>query len=182
MTPATITEKPEHFGIYCMSINRWNAIMTKNLFEYCTYVVREEQADKYREAGIDDLLVIPAGAVHNFMTTFYWIIENTPEEVICIVDDDIPEEIKEFDFSELHAECEIPEWVYDCHTHQGKAMGKTKIEMIRDEQAALQPLQLSLFDDGDWSQFVEPKRAEGNMSAREEAVYKPFAARRKRYY
>ena len=61
-------------------------------------------------------------------------------------------------------------------------MGKTKIEMIRDEQAALQPLQLSLFDDGDWSQFVEPKRAEGNMSAREEAVYKPFAARRKRYY
>ena len=77
------------FNIYVMSIDRWNAIMTKNLFEYCVYVVREEQAAKYREAGIDDMLVIPKGAVHDFMSTFYWIIANTPEKVICIVDDDV---------------------------------------------------------------------------------------------
>ena len=44
MTPTTTAEKPENFGIYCMSMSRWDAIMTKNLFEYCTYVVREEQA------------------------------------------------------------------------------------------------------------------------------------------
>lgn len=89
MTPTTTAEKPENFGIYCMSMSRWDAIMTKNLFEYCTYVVREEQAEKYRAAGVEDLLIIPAGAVHDFMTTFYWIIENTPEDVICIVDDDV---------------------------------------------------------------------------------------------
>ena len=56
------------------------------------------------------------------------------------------------------------------------------IDMIRDEQAALTPHQTSLFDDGDWGQFVESERAEGHMSRREEAQYKPFAADKKRYY
>ena len=73
-----------------------------------------------------------------------------------------PEEIKEFDFNELHATCQLPDWVYDVHTRTGKMMGKTKIDMIRDEQAALTPHQTSLFDDG--------------------AQYKPFAAGKKRYY
>lgn len=89
MKHTTSNEKPESFGIYCMSIDRWETTTTKHLFEYCTYVVREEQAEKYREAGIDNLLLIPNGAVHDFMSTFYWIIGNTPEDVICIVDDDI---------------------------------------------------------------------------------------------
>ena len=93
-----------------------------------------------------------------------------------------PEEIKEFDFNELHATCEIPGWVYDVHTRKGKMNGKTKIDMIRDEQDALTPHQVSLFDDGDWSQFVESERAEGHMSAREEAQYKPFSAGKRRYY
>ncbi len=93
-----------------------------------------------------------------------------------------PEEIKEFDFNELHATCQLPDWVYDVHTRTGKMMGKTKIDMIRDEQAALTPHQTSLFDDGDWGQFVGSERAEGHMSRREEAQYKPFAAGKKRYY
>lgn len=80
---------PQNFNIYCMSISRYDAIMTKNLFEYCTYVVREEQEEEYRKAVGDDLLVIPQGSVDNFMSTFYWIINNTPEDVICIVDDDV---------------------------------------------------------------------------------------------
>lgn len=41
------------------------------------------------KGGVDDLLIIPKGAVNNFMTTFYWILENTPEDVVFIVDDDI---------------------------------------------------------------------------------------------
>ena len=72
-----------------MSYRRPNAIMSKNLFEYCTYVVREEEAEAYRASGIDDMLVIPHGAVRSFMSTLYWIIENVPEDVIFIADDDI---------------------------------------------------------------------------------------------
>lgn len=77
------------FGIYCMSYRRPNKILTKNLFEYCTYVVREEEAEAYRQNGIDDMLTIPTGAVCGFMSTLYWIIENTPEDVIFVADDDI---------------------------------------------------------------------------------------------
>lgn len=76
------------FNIYCMSYRRPNKILTKHQFEYCTYVVRQEEA-AYRAAGVDDLLVIPDGAVHSFMSTLYWIIHNTPEDVIFIADDDI---------------------------------------------------------------------------------------------
>ena len=72
-----------------MSIERWDAIMTKKWFDYCTYVVREEQLEQYKNAGIEDIIGIPTGEVHDFMSTFYWIIKNTPEEVICIVDDDV---------------------------------------------------------------------------------------------
>lgn len=93
-----------------------------------------------------------------------------------------PDEIKEFDFNELHATCEIPGWVYDVHTRRGKMNGKTKIDMIRDEQDALTPHQFNLFDDGDWGQFIESERADGHMSAREEAQYKPFSAGKRRYY
>lgn len=70
--------------------------MSKDCFEYCTYVVRESEAEAYREAGVDDMLVIPQDAklhcgtkIWNFMTTLWWIIENTPEDVIFIADDDI---------------------------------------------------------------------------------------------
>lgn len=77
------------FGIYCMSYKRPNAIMTKDLLEYCTYVVRQEEAEAYRKSGVEDLLEIPTGQVATFMQTLYWIIENTPETVIFIADDDI---------------------------------------------------------------------------------------------
>ena len=83
------TSKTDTFGIYCMSYRRPDRIMTKKLFEYCTYVVREEEAEAYRKSGIDDMLVIPDGAVRSFMSTLYWIIDNTPETVIFIADDDI---------------------------------------------------------------------------------------------
>ena len=86
------------FNIYVMSYMRPHAIMTKNVFEYCTYVVREEEEQQYRDAGCDKLLVIPHGKVHDFMSTFYWIIENTPEDVICIVDDDVKEMLYRMDY------------------------------------------------------------------------------------
>lgn len=78
-----------NFNIYVMSYRRPERILSKHLYEYCTYVVREEEADAYRKNGIDDMLVIPDGAVRSFMSTLYWIIENTPEDVLFISDDDI---------------------------------------------------------------------------------------------
>ena len=79
-----------------MSYKRAHLTTTYKNFHHCTYVVREFEADEYRKVGIDDLLIIPADArlkngdpIQGFMSTFFWIIENTPEDVICICDDDI---------------------------------------------------------------------------------------------
>ena len=79
-----------------MSYQRPDRILTQDLLEYCTYVVRWKEEEAYRNAGVKELLVIPQGAtlkdgtiVWSFMTTLYWIIENTPEDVIFIADDDI---------------------------------------------------------------------------------------------
>lgn len=84
------------FNIYVMSYRRSDAIETQKLFNHCTYVVREFEAEAYRTNGVNDMVVIPNGAtlkcgasVNDFMTTFHWIIENTPEDVIAILDDDL---------------------------------------------------------------------------------------------
>lgn len=77
------------FNIYVMSYMRPTQILSQKHFEYCTYVVRESEADAYRENGVKNVLPIPTGAVHDFMSTLYWIIENTPERVIFVADDDI---------------------------------------------------------------------------------------------
>ena len=41
----------------------------------------------------------------------------------------------------------IPDYAYDCHTPQGRAMGKTKAEFFKQEQEALSPFIPGLFDD-----------------------------------
>jgi len=48
----------------------------------------------------------------------------------------------------------IPDYVYDCHTSKGKRMGRTVRDMIKTEQAALEPKQLGFFDDEDWAPFL----------------------------
>lgn len=40
---------------------------------------------------------------------------------------------------------DIPEYAWDCHTRKGKAMGKTKEDFFKEEQAGLQPEQRTLF-------------------------------------
>ncbi len=88
------------FNIYVMSYKRPHKIMTQSIFEYCTYVVREEEAEAYKESGVKNILAIPEEAeVFDFMSTLYWIIDNTPEDVIFIADDDIKSMIYRIDDS-----------------------------------------------------------------------------------
>lgn len=77
------------FNIYVMSYKRSNTILSERCFDYCTYCVRESERELYENAGVKNILAIPDTCVCDFMSTFYWIIENTPEDVICIADDDI---------------------------------------------------------------------------------------------
>lgn len=67
--------------------------------------------------------------------------------------DPLPEEeIEHVDITQCDLGVEgIPDWVFDVHTLRGKRMGKTEVDMGEDEQAALTPHQVSMFDYGDWS-------------------------------
>lgn len=49
----------------------------------------------------------------------------------------------------------LPDYTYDCHTWKGKAAGKTKEDMIRDEQTALCPHVEGYYDRLDWSRFFD---------------------------
>ncbi len=49
----------------------------------------------------------------------------------------------------------IPNYTYDCHTRKGKMMGKTKDDMVRDEQAALNPHKEGIFDKESWDPMKE---------------------------
>lgn len=58
---------------------------------------------------------------------------------------------------------EIPDWVYDCHTLKGKKRGKDILDMIDDENKALEPHQLSIFDEGDWNPFLQNEQKNGKL-------------------
>lgn len=53
----------------------------------------------------------------------------------------------------------IPDWVFDVHTLRGKIRGKTIDDMIRDEQEALSPKQIGLFDNEGWDLFLNREGA-----------------------
>ena len=59
---------------------------------------------------------------------------------------------------------EIPEWVYDIHTIEGRRNGKTDLDMTIDEQAALFPKQLSLFDNASWEFYYDDQFKKGNIT------------------
>lgn len=53
----------------------------------------------------------------------------------------------EADIAEARAHPEtIPDYAFDCHTAQGKRLGRTKADFFRDEHNALKPRQRGLFD------------------------------------
>jgi len=71
----------------------------------------------------------------------------------------------------------IPDWVFDKHTLRGRKMGRTSLDMIRDEQECLQPHQIGFFDDGDWYQWYQNH----NICEADQRKYPEFAKDKTRY-
>lgn len=76
-------------GIYVQSYHRYDKILTNDLLERCTYVVRASEEDKYREAGVQNVLAAPDDQVSNAIRTYWWIVDHAPEDIVFIADDDI---------------------------------------------------------------------------------------------
>lgn len=79
-----------------------------------------------------------------------------------------PGSIEHVDLNSCHLDDgEIPDWVFDIHTLKGRQNGKTDLDMTIDEQKALTPLQVSLFDNEGWEPYYQQERKNGSFSEKE---------------
>lgn len=77
------------FNVYVPSYNRYDdKVRMYDHLEYCTYVVRASEAELYKAAGIDNLWVVEDKLIDNIHKVHQYIIDESPEDVICIIDDD----------------------------------------------------------------------------------------------
>lgn len=96
-----------------------------------------------------------------------------------IPDDCLDEsEIEHIDMKRLEemriADSQIPEWVFDIHTLRGKAKGKTDVEMTINEQKALKPHQIGLFDECGWQESFEDDIKHGRLNGKEQRLYETY--------
>ena len=69
----------------------------------------------------------------------------------------------------------VPDYVYDVHTRQGRARGKNKLDMFRDENEALQPRQMSLFDNGSYGGWYDHYDREDGLAEKTKKQFPDFA-------
>ncbi len=81
--------KNKTLGVYVPSYKRSNDIKTYHVLNHCTYVVRESEEQAYRDAGVERLLVAPDEEINSLPKVRQWIIDNTPEDIVVQIDDDI---------------------------------------------------------------------------------------------
>lgn len=79
-------------GIYVPSYKRADQIITWDTLDHnCTYVVRDSEREAYEKAGITKILSAPDEEINSAQKVRYWILDNTPEDIIIQIDDDVKE-------------------------------------------------------------------------------------------
>jgi hypothetical protein len=76
-------------GIYVPSYKRSDSIITYKFLKNCTYVVRKSEKQLYKDAGVERVLAVPDEEINSFAKVRQWIIDNTPEDIVVQIDDDI---------------------------------------------------------------------------------------------
>ena len=83
--------KPENFNIYIPSYGRADTITTHKLLEYYTVVVRESQREDYLQSiPAENILAVPDEEINSVCKVWNWLIDNAPEDYICLIGDDVP--------------------------------------------------------------------------------------------
>ena len=77
------------FNIYVPSYGRYENILTEKHLEYCTYVVRKSEEEAYRNAGVSSIWAVDDELINSVNKVSNFIIDNSPEDIICIIDDDV---------------------------------------------------------------------------------------------
>ena len=77
------------FNIYVASAHRWETTIVHTLLEYCTYVVRKSEEQKYKDVGIESTWAIDDDEINSFCKVHNYIIDHAPEDIVCVLDDDM---------------------------------------------------------------------------------------------
>lgn len=79
------------FNIYIPSYRRAKAAKTHAILEYYTYVVRASEADEYVSAGIpeDRIWAVEDSEIDSIVKVVNYIVDNSPEDCIAMIDDDM---------------------------------------------------------------------------------------------
>ena len=82
------------FGIYIPSYKRARTCTAHKFLEYGTYIVRESEREEYVEALKDyadhiEVQAVEDSQICGLTEVNQWLIDNAPEDIIAILDDDI---------------------------------------------------------------------------------------------
>lgn len=103
--------KQPTFNVYVPSYARHDdEVRIYDCLEYCTYVVRKSEAAAYKAAGIETLWIVPDDKINNIHKVHQYIIDESPEDIICIIDDDgkmIYRNIETYDMTVEQASAEL---------------------------------------------------------------------------
>lgn len=86
-------------GVYVPSYHRSNAIITDKILLDCTYVVRKSEEQLYKDAGVRKVLAVEDSEIDSMSKVRQWILDNSPEDIIVQVDDDIKDILYRMDFT-----------------------------------------------------------------------------------
>lgn len=101
-------KKTKNFGIYIPSYKRADSISTHKLLEYYKVVVRESEKENYLKViPKENLIAVPDEEINNIVKVVNWIVENAEEEVIAMIDDDMPDLIYRLDYNDRITDPEV---------------------------------------------------------------------------
>ena len=100
----------DSLGIYVMSYKRSDKILTGKLIPSATYFVRKSEEDAYRAAGIERIWAVEDEQISNAIKTYWHIVQNAPEDIVFVADDDIKAVCYRLDKA---TEIEDPETILD---------------------------------------------------------------------
>ena len=71
-------------GIYVQSYKRYDKILTQDLFEECTYVVRKSEEESYRQAGVKNIWAVDDEKIDNAIKTYWYILVRMYQKILFL--------------------------------------------------------------------------------------------------
>ena len=103
-----MSEAIRPLGIYIPSYRRYDTIVTHTLLEYYKVVVRQSEEELYKQViPEENIIAVEDEKICSITKVWRWIAENAPEDIICLLDDDMADCIYRLDKNEYITDPEV---------------------------------------------------------------------------